>query len=152
MNLGRRARPRLRVPSGQRQRIITGDDAPSLLAELRRPRRKNERERTHALRLDAADLSQIVLQTAARRMEIMLLRWSDVNSEWKTLRTVGKKTQHKGDHVRVISMADTLLALFKRRRVNTVGHDQQFDESDFRMGRLCLWKITRLPVMPLVTL
>ncbi|HEY0100499.1 MAG TPA: site-specific integrase [Pyrinomonadaceae bacterium] len=119
-------RPRLRIPSGQRERIITSDEAARILAELRCPREEGERERTYGLRLDAADLLQIALQTAARRMEIMMLRWSDVNFEWHTLRVVGKKTEHKGDHVRVIPLADSLLELFKRRHRETMGSDLVF--------------------------
>jgi len=78
-------------------------------------REEGETERYHRLRLDAADLLLIALQTAARRMEILSLRWTDINFEWKTLRVTGTKT----DRIRTIPLTDTLVALFQRRREET---------------------------------
>lgn len=104
-------RPRMKVPSGRRERVITGEEAAALFRELRRPREAGETARYHRLRHDAADLLQIALQTGARRGEILGLRRADINFEWKTLRITGTKT----DRVRVLPMGDSLVALFRRR-------------------------------------
>lgn len=105
-------RPRMRTPTGARDRIITREEALAVLAQLRRPREEGETERYWRVRADAADLLQIALLTAARRWEILSLRWSDVNFERATLRVTGTKT----DRVRVIEMGAPLVALLKRRK------------------------------------
>jgi integrase len=105
-------RPRLKTPTRGRDRIISRDEAARVLAHLRRPREEDESERYWRVRIDAADLFQIALLTAARRMEILSLRWSDVNFEWQTLRIIGTKT----DRVRVVPMGGPLNALLRRRR------------------------------------
>jgi integrase len=101
-----------RIPSGQRERIITTDEAARLLAHMRRPRDFGESLQTYRVRLTAADLLQVALQTAARRAEILSLRWTDINFEWRTLRIVGTKT----DRIRVIPLTDSLITLFRRRQ------------------------------------
>ncbi|HYN86536.1 MAG TPA: tyrosine-type recombinase/integrase [Pyrinomonadaceae bacterium] len=82
---------------------------------MRRPRDEGETARYHRLRLDAADLLLIALQTAARRMEILSLRWTDVDLERCSLRVVGTKT----DRVRTVPLTDALVRLFERRRRET---------------------------------
>jgi integrase len=108
-------RPRMKVPSGARERVITAEEVAAVLRQLRRPREEGETERYHRLRLDAADLLLIALQSAARRMEILSLKWGDVNFERRTLRVAGTKT----DRVRTVPMTDSLLRLFERRRAET---------------------------------
>lgn len=105
-------RPRLKTPTGGRDRVITPDEASRILGELRRPREDAESEGYYAARLAAADLLQIALFTAARRWEILSLRWTDVNFEWATLRVVGTKT----DRVRVVPMTGALVRLLERRK------------------------------------
>jgi len=48
-------------------------------------------------------------------MEILSLRWTDVNFEWGALRVKGAKT----DRIRSVPLTDSLVALFKRRREET---------------------------------
>lgn len=83
------ARPRLKISSGQRTRIISRDEAARLVAYLRRPRDTSRPEdfqdAGYIARLDAADALQIALQTAARNTEIRLLKWSDFNEPFATL-------------------------------------------------------------------
>lgn len=113
-------RPRGVAPGRARARLIGPDEAARILAYLRRPRGQSEwgrgREwaRYVSLRHDAADLLQIALLTAARRGEILALRWTDVNFEWGTLRITGTKTER----VRVIPMTPALVALLRRRQAN----------------------------------
>ena len=83
------ARPRLKVPSGERTRVISRDEAAQIIAYLRRARDTSRPEdfqdAGYNARLDAADALQIALQTAARNTEIRLLRWSDFNPNFATL-------------------------------------------------------------------
>lgn len=106
-------RPRLKVPTGARDRLIAHEEAAAVLTWLRRPKGEDEPEAGWRVRIDAADLLQIALLTAARKTEIISLRWSDVNFEWKTLRVTGTKTER----VRVIPMVEPLVALLRRRKV-----------------------------------
>lgn len=108
-------RPRMRVPSGRRERVITKEEATAILAHMRRPKATDETDAWYSVRLDAADLLQIALLTAARRSEILSLRWSDVNFDWGTLRIVGTKT----DRIRTIPMTPALVELLKRRKRDT---------------------------------
>jgi len=105
-------RPRMKSTAMARDRLIVPDEAARLLAEILRPRMDGETKGSHSVRLDAADLFQIALLTAARRMEILSLRWTDVHFEWKTLRVTGTKT----GQVRVIPMPDALVRLLGRRK------------------------------------
>jgi integrase len=105
-------RPKMTPPSGRRERVITQHEARQILAHLRRPQTAAETATYYAARLDAADLFQIALLTAARRAEILALRWTDVNFEWQTLRVVGTKT----DKIRVLPMTPALVALLERRK------------------------------------
>ncbi|HLM54929.1 MAG TPA: site-specific integrase [Pyrinomonadaceae bacterium] len=106
-------RPRMEAPSGARDRIITPDEAAGILDELRRPRVADETEAHYSVRLDAADLFQIALLTAARRSEILRLRWTDVNFEWKTLTVTGTKPVRR---VRSVPMSPALVEMLRRRR------------------------------------
>lgn len=115
-------RPRMPAPTRRRERVITPEEAAAVLAHLRRPIEEGETETYWRVRRDAADLFQIALLTAARRAEILALRWTDVNFEWKTLRVTGTKT----DRVRVIPMAESLVALLRRRRVECGGAARVF--------------------------
>lgn len=105
-------RPGLAAPSGARERIISAEEATAILAQLRRDREPDETAAHYLVRLDAADLFQIALLTAARRSEILALRWTDINFAWGTLRIVGTKT----DRVRHIPMTPALTELLKRRK------------------------------------
>lgn len=107
--------PRMKGTAASRDRLIMLSEAKSILAAVRRPREEGETERYWRVRLDSADLFQIALFTAARRWEILSLRWTDVNFEWKTLRVVGTKT----DRVRNIPMSDALIRLLNRRKAAT---------------------------------
>jgi integrase len=104
-------RPHMRVPTGARGRLITRDEARALLTRLRRPRGLDEGARYYAARLDSADLLQIALLTAARRGEILSLRWSDVDFNQATLRVTGTKTER----VRVIPCPAALITILRRR-------------------------------------
>ena len=104
----------MKVPSGRRERVITKEEASKLLKLLLRAQQDGESDAAYAIRLDAADLLQIALLTAARRSEVVNLRWTDVNFEWGTLRINGTKT----DKIRVIPMAPSLVELLKRRQAN----------------------------------
>lgn len=106
-------RPRLKIPTGARNRLIAPTEAARLLAFLRAPRRDGESQRFVSARCDSADLFQIALLTAARRMEILSLRWSDVNFTGGSLRIVGTKT----DQVRNIPMTAGLVRLLGRRQL-----------------------------------
>lgn len=108
-------RPRVRVSFAGRDRVITPDEAARILSHLRRPRAERETECYHRVRRDAADLFQIALLTAARRWEILSLRWSDVNWEWRTLSVTGTKPVRR---VRVVPISDALLALLRRRKAD----------------------------------
>lgn len=106
-------RPRMKTPTGSRDRLISKEEAAAVLAHLRRPLEDGETEGYWRVRNDAADLFQIALLTAARRMEILSLRWSDVNFDWRTLRVTGTKT----DRVRSVPMTDALASLLRRRKL-----------------------------------
>jgi integrase len=118
-------RPRMRVPTLRRERVITREEAARLLAWLRRPKGRQywrdgrgvEWADYVRFRHDAADLLQIALLTAARRGEILSLRWSDVDFERQALRITGTKTER----VRIIPMAAPLVSLLKRRRESRGG-------------------------------
>ncbi|HEX3560405.1 MAG TPA: site-specific integrase [Pyrinomonadaceae bacterium] len=105
-------RPRMKTPTRRRDRLISKDEARIYLAHLRRSHEEGETELYWSVRGDAADLLQIALLTTARRMEILSLRWSDVNFEWKNLRVTDEKT----GKVKNIPMAGALTTLLLRRK------------------------------------
>ncbi|HEV2862887.1 MAG TPA: site-specific integrase [Pyrinomonadaceae bacterium] len=118
-------RPRNVSQGRARARLISADEVARLLAYLRRPRgpqewsggRRVEWESYVRFRHDAADLLEMALLTAARRSEILSLRWTDINFDWKTLRITGTKT----DRVRVIPMSPALADILARRRRESAG-------------------------------
>lgn len=110
-------RPRVKTPSGARERIITPTESDAILRELRRPQEPDELSHHYAARLDAADLFELALHTAARRGELLRLRWSDVNFDWHTLRVDSTKT----DSVRVVPLTDRALELLRARRAREGG-------------------------------
>ncbi|MGB8506920.1 MAG: site-specific integrase, partial [Pyrinomonadaceae bacterium] len=105
-------RPRMKTPTRRRERLISTDEARVILTHLRRPREDGETERYALVRRDAADLLQIGLLTSARRMEILNLRWSDVNFEWGNLRVTDEKTSK----VKNIPLSRSLAALLRERQ------------------------------------
>ncbi len=118
-------RPRGVTQGRARARLISPEEAARLLAHLRRPAgrqewregRGREWESYVRFRHDAADLLQMALLTAARRGELLALRWSDVNFKWGTLRITATKTER----VRVIPVSPALAALLKRRQRESAG-------------------------------
>jgi integrase len=105
-------RPKLKVPKGNRQVVITLEQIKRMLDDLRRPKEEVEQWREYRARLDAADFFQIALQTAGRKSEIRTLRWLDVYWQSKRLKLDSTKTGEEG----VIEIPDSLVELLHRRR------------------------------------
>ncbi|MET0649750.1 MAG: site-specific integrase [Pyrinomonadaceae bacterium] len=131
-------RPRNVRQGHARDRLLSAEEVSKVLAHLRRPAGRHEWRNARGLewegyvrlRHDAADLLQIALLSAARRSEILSLRWSDVDFERGALRITGTKT----DRVRVIPAPRPLVALLERRRRETAGSPLVFPAAGGRVA------------------
>jgi integrase len=128
------ARPKLKVPRGQREATYAPEDAARLLAHLRRPREEThpcyarEPARSYRARLDAADSFQIALQTAGRCGEVISLRWTDVLWHKNALRVEATKTNEEG----VIFLPESLVEMLRRRRAAQSPPSEWVFPSDLR--------------------
>lgn len=108
------ARPRLKVPSGQRTRVISRKEAAAILAHLRRPVGDSHNEwQNGRARMDAADHFQIYLQTGARSSEIRLLKWSDFDADAGRLT---RRQWKRGGSPLVVPIGAALIARLNERR------------------------------------
>lgn len=111
------AKPKLKVPRGLRTRVITPNEAQSLLTYLRRPREQThehfsqEQILSYRSRIEAADFFQFALFSAMRPGEIVRLRWTDVL--WHSSRLMVDAT--KTDEEATIDLPEGCMGLLKRR-------------------------------------
>jgi integrase len=130
------ARPKLKVPKGNRNRVIAPDEAAQILARLRRERESTHKRckveplREYRARLDAADFFQFALQTAMRPDEIVRSEWSHVL--WHTSRLLIDAT--KTDEEGTIDLPESCLEMLKRRREQNQDSHWIFP-SDIKRGR-----------------
>jgi integrase len=130
------ARPRLKIPKGSRNRIITSDEAGAILAHLRRAREipyklfHKEPERFYRARLDSADYLQFTLQTALRPDEAIRRAWSDVLWESSRLRVDATKT----DEEATIDLPESCMEMLKRRFARQEPKSKWIFPSDKRRG------------------
>lgn len=112
------AKPKLKIPRGNRNIVIAPDTVTLLLTYLRRPREEThesftrEPSRTFLSRIEAADFFQFALQSAMRPGEIVRLQWTDVL--WHSNRLIVDAT--KTDEEATIDLPESLMEMLKRRR------------------------------------
>lgn len=104
--------PKLSVPRSGRERVITLDEVVAIFQVMRRPQDESEHTNSFVARMDIADILQTALQTTARRGEVLRLRWTDVNWNWKTVRITSSKTSS----IKTVPAPETLLEMLRRRR------------------------------------
>lgn len=108
----RPAMPYIPRAEKRRERVLTEGEAGKLLDWLRRQCQKGERKASWQVRLLTADVLELALLTGMRLKELLLLRWSDCNFPWRTLRVDATKT----NTIRVIPMSAMAQALIERRQ------------------------------------
>lgn len=132
------ARPKLKVPRGQREATFSPQDALRLLEYLRRPRgteherfKSGEPSRAYRSRLDAADYFQLALQSTKRGGELRSLRWADVLWHRAALRVDSTKVAEEG----IVYLPASVMEMLERRRATQVPQAKWVFPSDIYPDR-----------------
>lgn len=94
-----------------RDRVLTAEELRKLITALQSDRARNESHRGFSCRLKSADLLRLALLVPARESELLALRPTDVNLDWKTISINSTKVNRK----RAIPLSSAALAILQSR-------------------------------------
>lgn len=105
--------PWLPDPLG-RDRLLSSEEIAKLLAALRSPRQKRERDISVEYRHEVHALFRLMLLTAAREGELLALNPRQVSWDWRTVQIDATKTKTR----RVIPLSQSAFEIFQARKTH----------------------------------